>query len=554
MKKLLLLLFPLLVSCNGLFFNKSIKFVTTADKTAISTVTKATFGDDYANFQRIVWEEGDAIRIASDHTTTPYGNYTVLRVGEQGERSVGKVVSMDVETLQWDLEYTGEYNFWSVYPRSAAEDLMNEGFNGEFSANIPNDEYLMVAHSKVQYGTNEVNLLYHPAFTTLRFSLISDIENVTLNSVKLTSNDYLEGDFTGTIDGIINNTSNITVSNGSKEIIINKTSVLSQTDGTQLMFFCLPQNINGVRLTCNFTVNGETIEKSLNLSYVFEASKQYRFYLKLNTNKELVFTDGLIEIVRCCSDIKYQYNMIRNMSHDQVKATLLADETLQQAFVEFIQNTTILHSQTTLRGNISASDFKAFKNLQKIEYIDMSNDSEIEMEDLSIDFAYFNHGIHYAIKDCQNLTSIKLLNINNNNSTIEIDNCNNIVNITSDMVEGNNIGCDFTIKNMDGLKTFAVHDGKSIHFYNCPLLESITMDRASRLETIVLEQLPKFKTGRFESVDRTVGVSLTDCGTCIVDGLISMKGNGNAVNNKKDNSNNILVRFIDNGNNIKAEF
>ena len=554
MKRLLLLVLPLLISCNGLFLDKNVKFTTTADKTSISPVTKATFGSDYANFQRIVWEEGDAIRIASDKTLTPYGDYNVVDITEKNEKSVGKVISLNATSLQWDTEYAGEYNFWSIYPRKAASDLMEEGFNGTFTANIPNDEYLMVAHATSNFEAKTVNLLFHPAFTTLRFSLISDIDNVTLNSVKLTSSDYLEGTFTGTIDGIINKTSNIVVSNGSKQIVIQKTSALSQVEGTELMFFCLPQDIHNVKLTCNFTVNGETIEKSLSLPYVFGASKQYRFYLKLNTNKELVFTDGLIEIVRCCSDIKYQYNMIRNMSHDQVKAALLTDQDLQQAFINFIENTTVLRSQTTLGGNISANDFKAFKSLQRIEYIDMSNDSEIEMEDLSIDFANFNHGIHYSIKDCQNLTSIKLLNINNNNSTIEIENCNNIVNITSDMVEGNNIGCDFIIKNMNGLKTFSIHDGKSIYFDNCPILESITMDRASMLEAIHLESLTKFKTGTFTSVDKTVSVNLGNCGADITGCLMTLRGNGNAVNVRKENSDNITVRFIDNGGNTKITF
>lgn len=554
MKRLLLLLLPLLISCNGLFLDKNVKFTTTADKTSISSVTKATFGSDYANFQRIVWEEGDAIRISSDKTLTPYGDYNVVDITEKNEKSVGKVVNLNATSLQWDTEYAGEYNFWSIYPRKAASDLMEEGFNGTFTANIPNDEYLMVAHATSNFEAKAVNLLFHPAFTTLRFSLISDIDNVTLNSVKLASSDYLEGTFTGTIDGIINKTSNISVSNGSKQIVIQKTSALSQVEGTELMFFCLPQDIHNVKLACNFTVNGETIEKSLSLPYVFGASKQYRFYLKLNTNKELVFTDGLIEIVRCCSDIKYQYNMIRNMSHNQVKAALLTDQNLQQAFINFIENTTVLRSQTTLGGNISANDFKAFKSLQRIEYIDMSNNSEIELEDLSIDLANFNHGIHYSIKNCQNLTSIKLLNINNNNSTIEIENCNNIVNITSDMVEGNNNGCDFIIKNMNGLKTFSIHDGKSIYFDNCPVLESITMDRASRLETIHLESLPKFKTGTFTSVDRTVNVNLGNCGTAITGGLMTLRGNGNAVNVRKENSDNITVRFIDNGGNTKITF
>ena len=557
MKKVLLGLCLLLCSCTS-FFNSTIRFTSTADKTQISPITKVHFGGDYANFQRIDWDEGDGVRIISDYATSTnssnYADYHVFNIQQVNEKSVGKLTCINGTNLIWNSKHTGDYNFWSIYPISAASSMRDEGFNGTFSANIPEDEFLMVSHTIVPYGTKEINLQYHPAFTTFRFSMISDIENVTLNSVKLTSPDYLTGDFTTTIDNIINNNSEITVSNGEKDIFLNTNVILSMSEGVEFLFFCLPHDINTVKLTCNFTVNGEEIEKSLKLSYQFGASKQYRFYLKLNTNKELVFTDGLIEIVRCCSDIKYQYNMIRNMSHDQVKAALLTDQDLQQAFINFIENTSVLRSQTTLGGNISANDFKAFKNLQRIEYIDMSNDSEIEMEDLSIDLANFNHGIHYSIKDCQNLTSIKLLNINNNNSTIEIENCNNIVNITSDMVEGNNIGCDFIIKNMNGLKTFSIHDGKSIYFDNCPVIESITMDRASRLETIHLESLPKFKTGTFTSVDRTINVNLGNCGADITGGLMTLRGNGNAVNVRKENSDNITVRFIDNGGNTKITF
>ena len=561
MKKILLvLLIPLLISCNGLFNSRNIKFVTIADKTNVAT--KATFGEDYANFQRIDWEEGDPIRIASDHTIQSYGNYNVINIKVKNKRSVGKLMNVDGQVLQWDEKNTGTYNFWSVYPKSAADELMEDGYNGEITANIPVDEYLMVAHSTAQYGSGEVNLLFYPAFTTFRFSLISDIEGVTLNSVKLSSTNYLEGTFSGTIDGIINKTSQIEVSDGSKVIEIVKQTGLSQTDGTEMLFFCLPHNIAGVKLTCNFTVGGETMEKTLNLDYQFGASKQYRFYLKLNTNKELVFTDGLIEIVRCCSNITYNGNFIRNFSHDQVKELLRTSERLQADFINFVQNTTVLHSQQTLDGSnqqthiviIRPEDFKAFKNLQRIEYIDLSSNAEIYVEDLSIDLAYFNHGMHYVIKDCQNLTSLKLLNINNNNSIIEIDNCNGITQIEASMIEGNNIGCDFVIKNMTSLQSFSIHDAKSLTFINCPALETITLDRASRLESINFDSLPLFKTGSFISVDKNVSVSLKDCGTQITNGTITLRGNGNATNTKKENSDNISVKFIDNGGNTKANF
>lgn len=557
MKKILLILSVFLCSCSGIF-NKTIKFTSTADKTLISPVTKAYFGGDYANFQRIEWDEGDGIRITSDYATTTDGNnyadYHVVDIKQVNEKSVGKLITIGAENLMWNDDYSGNYNFWSVYPISASSDFANVNFNGEFSANIPEDEFLMVAHSLVSYGKKEINLLYHPAFTTFRFSLISDIDNVILNSVKLSSNDYLVGDFTATIDGIINKTSEIEVNEGKKEITLETNVVLSKTDGSEFLFFCLPQNIGGVKITCNFDVNGETIEKSLGLYYLFGASKQYRFYLKLNTNKEIVFSDGLIEIVRCCSRIKYNNNEIRNMSHGQVKALLLTDETLQQDFIDFIENTTVLRSERTLEGNLSGTDFKAFKRLEKIEYIDVNIDSEIELLGLDIDFACFNHGIHYVIKDCQNLNSIKLLNVNNNNSIIEIDNCNNIENITTELVESTAIGCEFIISNMNLLKTFFIHNAKSISFNNCPMLESISMDNASRLESIYLKNTPVFVSGNFITIDKLVNINLENCGTNISDGLILMKGNGNAVNVSKINSNNITVRFVDNGGNTKIEF
>lgn len=557
MKKLLFGLCMLLCSCTS-FFNSTIRFTSTADKTQISPVTKACFGGDYANFQRIDWEEGDGVRIISDYaistSSSNYADYHVFDIQQVNEKSVGKLVNVSGTHLIWNSKHTGNYNFWSIYPISAASSMQDEGFNGTFSANIPEDEFLMVSHAIVPYGKKEINLQYYPAFTTFRFSMISDIENVVLNSVKLSSSDYLIGDFTATIDGIVNKTSEITVSNGEKEIVLNTNTVLSMSSGVEFLFFCLPHDISAVKLTCNFTVNGEEIEKSLKLNYLFKASKQYRFYLKLNTNKEIVFSDGLIELVRCCSTIKYHYNEIRNMSHDQVKSALLEDEQLQQDFINFIENTAILHSSQTLIGNLSESDFKAFKRLEKIEYIDVSFDSEIELNGLDIDFAYFNHGIHYVIKDCQNLNNIKLLNINNNNSIIEIDNCNNIENITSEVVEWNAIGSQFIISNMNSLKSFSVHDAKSISFVNCPMLESINMDRISRLESITLENTPEFKTGTFTGAEKVIGVTLDNCGTNIENGLITIKGNGNATNNGKTNSENISVKFYDNGGNLITEF
>jgi hypothetical protein len=80
------------------------------------------------------------------------------------------------------------------------------------------------------------------------------------------------------------------------------------------------------------------------------------------------------------------------------------------------------------------------------------------------------------------------------------------------------------------------------------------LDRASRLESINFDSLPLFKTGSFISVDRNVSVSLKDCGTQITNGTITLRGNGNATNTKKENSDNISVKFIDNGGNTKANF
>lgn len=555
MKKIILFIL-LIFSLSSCFINENMNHKINFQSTVIET--KATFGDYVNNFQQIIWEEDDCIRICSDKAISDngfhYADYKISRTGEIGKSSYGILNPADDNSLYWDINNQGKYNFYAVYPISAATALTEYNYSGKINGSIPNDAFMMVAHGNGNYNDSKINLQFYPCFNTFNFEIISDIPNITVKKLWIESNDYISGRFESNIDDIINKRGNISVNNAFKKVYsANENVELSILTYNSFLVFTLPVNINNIKLYCTFIKDNTEYTKSANINYQFTASKQYKMMIKLDTNTNinvLDLSDGVIEIVRCCSDIKYGYNLIRNMNIESIRNALLTDEKLQADFLDFINNTSILHSQTNLNTNITSDDFKVFKKLTKIEYMDMKNDSEIELIGLHISSLEFNHGIKYVIKDCADLKNIKLMNIDNNqNSIIEIDNCPNVEEINTSSVEWNAQNSHYVINNMSGLKKFEVHNANSIYFNNCPILETIFIDQASRLEEISLNNLPSFTLGTFNMVDKNLSINLKN----VNQSTINLKGNGNIIECNKENSD-VEVIFKDNSNNIKQSF
>ena len=255
--------------------------------------TKAVYGEDVDDYQQIVWEDGDPIRIYSNHAVTSgneyYADYTISRTGEQTHYSYGKLNAPE-NPLQWDDEWDSAYEFWAMYPADAGVSMTGFDFDGTFTTSIPGADYLMVAHSNAAYAQSKIVLEFYPAFTAFRFNVRSDIDGVTINSLTLTStSSALTGQFTARIgdEGI---TDFVAAQDASKSA--QSSLVEEKSNGVRsFVIFCLPHAISNLTLQCNYTQNGEQMSKKIKLAdefgnmLSFAACKQHRMDLTLKASQ-----------------------------------------------------------------------------------------------------------------------------------------------------------------------------------------------------------------------------------------------------------------------------
>ena len=262
--------------------------------TAESNITtKAIYGDDVDEYQQIIWENGDPIRIVSNHAVTPgqlnYADYTVSRTGERNRYSYGKLNSPE-SGLMWDDSWTSAYEFWALYPASAGSSMTSGNFDGTFTASIPGADYLMVAHANAMYAQSKIVLEFYPAFTAFRFDINSDVEGVTINSLSLSSTTTpLTGPFTARIGdaGVTD-----VVADASSSMTAVSSLVEEKENGVRsFVIFCQPHTISNLTLQCNYTQDGTAKSKRLKLAdaygnmLTFAACKQHRMQLTLKASQ-----------------------------------------------------------------------------------------------------------------------------------------------------------------------------------------------------------------------------------------------------------------------------
>lgn len=258
---------------------------------ASSLQTKVHYGDiDYSgntpNIQ-MIWDNGDVIRIVSDHARTAsnadFYDYPLVHDREEGSHSFAKFVQSENQSgLRW--EEGGNYNFYAAFP------AVNMASDGSFSASLPSDEYLMVAHTSTSYDpAKKVFLSFYPAFTAVEITILNDNSDVTITDCALSSSSTaLVGDFTATIGN--SRLSNINIRSGVfyADPVSSLTESLSY-GGKRFTFFCLPQNLYNLELTCFYSKNGTTFYKTIALkesgsNLMFEACKYHRLSLVLDSS------------------------------------------------------------------------------------------------------------------------------------------------------------------------------------------------------------------------------------------------------------------------------
>lgn len=591
---------------------------------ASNITTKAVYGADTedGSYQQIVWEQGDAIRIFSNHAATDgdknYADYTVNRTGDNGRYSYGKLTG-PADGLKWDDTWTSGYEFWSMYPASAATSLTGASFDGTFSASIPSDQYLMVAHANATYGQSKITLEFYPAFTAFRINVKPDVEGVTVNSISLSSTACaLTGDFTAQIATNAGSTNvgitNFNVVNNNSLSDTATSSLMEEKDGGVRSFvvFCLPGTLSELVLQCNYTQNGESKSKRLKLIDAngnwlsFDPCKQHRMDLTLKASQggDIEFNLSIGGAQMILSILKEQSWKTWNMAQEKYYANppegftdfndfwnkftnqhintyfntyvsgadkvnppdcrILFQEpyfcqTELEIIRDFLPTVTEYRHQTTLSESIYASDFNYLPNLKYIyqEEIDggtvhAHNGVSIEIDGMTqLESIDLHKWPNVSVKNCPSLTTLKVTNTTDVPTYVNVENCPALSQFTAD---GSGPQIHYSFKQMASLQTLQLNDAGSLTVADCPAFTEFRFWNANNLSAITLNNTPLFRSGESYNTAKTVAVSLTDCSTSQAGAVINLRGNGDAANAGKVNSNNVTVNFFGGDGNIKTTF
>ncbi len=570
---------------------------------ASSLKTKVHYGDfDNPNNPssiQMIWDNGDKIRIVSDHAQTASGadffDYPLVHDREEGSHSFAKFAQSENQSgLRWDEG--GSYNFYATYP------VVNVDYYGTFSASLPSDEYLMVAHTATSYDpAKKVFLSFYPAFTAIEITLLNNDSGVNITGCELSSSSTaLIGTFTASIGN--SSLSNLNIQSGVyyAEPVAHLTNSLSN-GGKRFIFFCLPQNLYNLSLTCFYTKNGSSYYKNISLkesgsNLMFEACKYHRLSLTVNSSGgggggDVDFSSltmggcqMLLSLLKQNAWSLQQYAQSKNVYLDQNLAVNLFNYYVnnnvgqvdaRDAFKgtgsnsyssdqlpvvkSFLETLTNYTHQNSLWATIEASDFSFVPNLETITQLEV-DPQRINDYSLSIDVSGLQKlktislykCTHLKVRNCPELTSVSVLNIDNNvDSEFEMDNCPKVTSFSQDW---NGQRGSFSFTNMSGLQVISLKNGASVNVSNCESLTNLSMEQASNLSSLSLSNVPNFTTGNFTTVEKTVSVNLNNCSTNVSGAALNMKGNGNASNDGKTNSDNLTVTFTDNGGNVKVRF
>lgn len=612
----------------GLNDGRSVKFAA-----ASNLVTKAIYGDDVDNgdayYQQIKWEQGDEIRIASNHAWTEdqhyFANYNVSRAGERGKNSYGTLSTTD--GLRWTEDWTYAYDFWAMYPASSATSLEQFTFDGTFSATIPGADYLMVAHTSASYGQSKIVLEFYPAFTAFRIDIKSDVEGVTINNLSLLSTSHaLSGEFTARIvdEGITD------FQEGANTSMTATSTLVEDKEGgvRSFVIFCLPNTLSHLTLQCDYTQNGEQKSKKLKLMdsnenwMVFSPCKQHRMDLTLNASEggdiHFNLTIGGCQMILsiladqltqwggegmriamqkygmdpddqsqwwngqhqdfwdwwngsngsmgfCNKPINYFNQFVSNVDKTNppdcrvVFGEPYFNNTELEIIREFLQTVTYYSHKTTLSESIVASDFLLIPNLKEIrqEEIDegtirVHNDVSIEIDGMSsLQKIDLHKWPNVTVKNCPSLTEMKVTNTTTVPTYVNVDSCPALTQFTAD---GSGPEIHYSFSNMPALTVLNLNDAGSLTVSNCPAFREFNFWTANHLTAISLSNTPVFQTGKTYNTAQTVSISLNNCSASQPGATIDLRGNGDAVNAGKVNSNNVTVTFYGGDGQVKTQF
>lgn len=253
------------------------------------------FGRKILTRERINWEVGDAVLIASDHATvygdpyTKFATYTVAKVTANGDISEAELdEKAGSEELFFNENET--YAFWGVYPASAGigTELVNAKVNysisdvqestgaltpvtvdGKTLTPLDSDMSQAVMLAAAENQTQESVILdFYPGFTAFEFTLNSVGGDLVLKELVLTpatDGKSLAGDVSASIKAGGNSTFENIYPSTEKKALTYKfpaNTTISTTEYVTFTVFALPETIEGLILEFHMGDDGSIVQKA----------------------------------------------------------------------------------------------------------------------------------------------------------------------------------------------------------------------------------------------------------------------------------------------------
>jgi hypothetical protein len=533
---------------------------------AESTIaTKAVYGADAGEYQRIIWQSGDEVTIASDQAQTLWGrkfcDYTVTPMDgdasattrqSQGKISRKPTVSGGSEDsgLRWNDNAAGSANFWSVYPATTYTGIES----GTVQATIPastslalstrqpgsdivkildpvNGSYPMVAHATANANTNLVKLQYYPAFTAFQITLYNGTEgNITLSNCSLSSTSSdLSGTFTASIDALATDApSNPVLSNltgTDRTVSVGIGQVLSNGQGVTFSIFCLPQTLTDLTFNCTYVdANGEQ-NRSLALkqydeALTFDACKQHRMSLTLTKSGGLNFEiTEVIKIILANAfpnlfDYSPSYGDGYQLYHHGTSNRVTEEEI--RAAVLNVTSVTLSQDYGVQGLDYTAEDMSAFVNLETFILDNVHTVANISIDGLphftTFDMLYADNIHNVSITNCP-MTETVTIN-SQSLSTLYFENLTSMKYLTINEGTANSNLASLTVENCPDLEIVDLGEvGKleEIDLSGCSKMTDLSIGLATKLEDLDLSGCTALKNLYINQARSLTSLDTDDC-------------------------------------------
>ena len=261
--------------------------------TAEPAQTKTAYsGAITAGSERIDWEAGDIIRIASDVARTEggddYADYTLGTPEASGVNSTSKATPSGGSGLEWG---SGTHHFWGIYPSHAitvsgsasAAGLSIPATQNAIPANKTetstltsfapdlSSAWMLADKSGVAEGASDFTLDFYPAFTAFEFTLKSqDAITLTVKSFTITStSSNLAGTFdvTAFAESGASTFGNISAASTNISGSFGAGVDVTQTKSLTFTVLALPQVLDNLSITFNIEKGGVSSYRTLPLKY-----------------------------------------------------------------------------------------------------------------------------------------------------------------------------------------------------------------------------------------------------------------------------------------------